>query len=86
MMRGLEPPAARAASTNSFSLSESTCPRTTRAMYIHPRPASTKMMTEVWSKPELWKYLMATASTAMAGTTKNRSVSRINNWSQARPK
>ena len=44
MIRRLDAPDARAASTNSFSLSESTCPRTTRAMYIQPSAASTKMI------------------------------------------
>src|SRR4051812_36679486 len=41
-MRPLDAPDARAASTNSFSLIDSTWPRTTRARYIQVRPASTK--------------------------------------------
>ena len=36
--------AASAASTNSFSFTDNTCPRTTRATYIQPSPASTRMM------------------------------------------
>ena len=35
---------ARAASTNSFSFSDSTWPRTTRAMYVQPRNARTTII------------------------------------------
>ncbi len=77
MMRVFDAPAARAASTNSFSFSESTWPRTTRATYIHPNPASTSMITSGVCP----KFCNATASSAMSGTTRNRSVNRISIWS-----
>ena len=49
MIRELDAPLARAASTNSFSLTDSTWPRTTRAMYIQPRNASTAIIATLMS-------------------------------------
>ena len=43
MIRRPEAPTARAASTNSFSLTASIWPRTTRAIAIQRRAASTKL-------------------------------------------
>jgi len=82
MIRALDAPDPRAASTYSFSLMESTWPRTTRAMYIHPMPASTSTMV-VLSLPN---FFMAMARMAMAGTTRNRSVMRMRTWSENFPK
>src|SRR3954468_7054539 len=77
MMRLLDAPDARAASTNSFSLIERIWLRTTRAMYIHPRAARMMMMVLAL----LPNFLMAMARMAMAGTTRKRSVVRMSSWS-----
>src|SRR3954467_4302331 len=77
MMRLLEAPDARAASTYSFSLMERIWLRTTRAMYIQPRAA--RMMMIVLAL--LPNFLMAMARMAIDGTTRNRSVVRISSWS-----
>src|SRR5581483_2915193 len=77
MMRLCEAPDARAASTYSFSLIDRIWLRTTRAMYIHPRPARIRMIVVAL----LPNFLMAMARMAMAGTTRNRSVTRIRTWS-----
>src|SRR5438067_6577655 len=82
MIRACEAPEARAASTYSFSLIERTWLRTTRAMYIQPRPA--RMSTIVVAL--FPNFLMAMARMAIAGTTRNRSVNRISSWSVHRLK
>ena len=82
MIRNGEAPAARAASTYSFSFNDSTCPRTTRAMYIQKIPASTRMIVMLLCP----KYCSARARMAMSGTMRNRSVKRISAWSVALPK
>src|SRR5438270_8566626 len=82
MIRAHDAPEARAASTYSFSLIESTWLRTTRAMYIHPRPARMRTMVVAL----LPNFLMAMARMAMAGTTRNRSVIRMSSWSVHRLK
>ena len=83
MIRVLDAPAARAASTNSFSFSDSTWPRTTRAMYIHPSAASTRMIAVVACCPKCCQRDGEDARSA--GTTRNRSVKRISSWSVASP-
>ena len=82
MMRRLDAPEARAASTNSFSRSDSTSPRTTRAVYIQNTAANTSEITD-GVPPNFW---MAMARITSAGTTRNRSVRRIRNWSCHLPK
>ena len=66
---------------NSFSFSESTWPRTTRATYIQNKNDSTRMI--VISVPP--NFFSAMARIAIAGTTRNRSVMRISSWSVALP-
>ena len=68
MIRQLDAPDARAASTNSFSFSDSTWPRTTRAMYIQPRTPSTRMIvcravTEVLERDREQRQLRARRGT-----------------------
>src|SRR5436309_7961094 len=77
MIRRFDAPDARAASTNSFSLIDRIWLRTTRAMYIHPRAARIRMIVVAL----LPNFLMAMARMAMAGTIRNRSVTRIRTWS-----
>src|SRR5690348_6125477 len=64
MMRVFDAPDARAASTYSFSLIDRIWLRTTRAMYIQPRPARMSVIVPAL----LPNFLMAMARIAMAGT------------------
>src|SRR3954454_12369276 len=48
MIHAFDAPEARAASTNSFSFSDSPWARTMRAMYIQPSAASTAMIVVSW--------------------------------------
>ena len=81
MIRKLDAPDARAASTNSFSFSERNTPRTTRAIGIQNRAARMRM--SAFFEPP--KYFPAMSSTASDGTTSTRSVRRISRLSTMPP-
>ncbi len=82
-IRSPDAPEARAASTNSFSLTERQSPRTTRAMGIQNRSERLPIIrVEGLTRPTTHSSLPVRpfwimARTAMPGTIRNRSVTRI---------
>ena len=90
MMRGPDAPAARAASTYSFSRSERNSPRTIRAIGIQPSTARIRRSCPPTSvaggrsnspKNVGSGFLATISSTASSGTTSTRSVNRISSES-----
>ena len=82
-----EDPDALAASTNSFSFSDSTTPRTIRAFGIQKnrvRMATTPMMVFRWGNDRAMMVVPRMATTRN-GMARNRSVTRIRSWSTHLP-